>query len=238
MTSWSVSVHTSGLAFSRLISACLLASPFASLPSLLTTMLITFNPALGDTIHIARPPPFPLSQPTLFRFTARLSAHDYHELVQAKARVELWSDLPHDNGSGWGKLEFSESWNSALDTSSHQVKTLDLSVSIPATSTTSRFSFTYRVTYPSGNISWLGAFGQNGSLILKQGEDNMVYGLVLREGWREDNTQESWIFEIPEGLSSMEVANMENPSIFRIWALSKDGWVLGDSVIIPRCMLM
>jgi hypothetical protein len=191
-------------------------------------MLITFNPPLGDTIHIARPALFPLPQPIVFLFTARLSAHDYRDLVQKKARVELWSDLPRDNESGWGKLEFSESWNnSALDDFSqiqdNQVKTLDLSVTIPApTSATSRFSFTYRVTYASGHITWLGAFGQNGLLTFKQ-EDNVVCGLVLRQGWREDNMQELRIFEIPEGVSSIEVANMENPSKFRIWALSKDG---------------
>lgn len=190
-------------------------------------MLITFNPPLGDTIHIARPALFPLSQPIVLLFTAQLSAHDYRDLVQQKARVELWSDLPRDNESGWGKLEFSESWNnSALDDSSqiqdNQVKTLDLSVTIPAaTSATSRFSFTYRVTYASGQITWLGAFGQDGLLIFKQ-ENNVVHGLVLRQGWREDNTQASRIFEIPEGISSMEIANVETPSKFRICALSKD----------------
>jgi len=189
-------------------------------------MLITFNPPIGDTIRIARPALFPLSQPIVLHFTARLSAHDYNDLVQQEARVELWSDLPRDQESGWGKLEFSESRNdSALDSSSqmqdNQVKTLDISVSIPAaTSATCRFSFTYRITYASGHITWLGAFGQDGLLIF---EHNVDYGLVLRQGWHEDDTQESWIFEIPEGISSTAVANVKNPSNFRILALGKDG---------------
>lgn len=209
--------------------------------SLTTTMLITFNPPVGDTIRIARPALFPLTQPIVLLFTAQLSAHDYNDLVQQEARVELWSDLPRDQESGWGKLEFSESWNdSALDCSSqiqgNQVKTLDISVPIPAaTSATCRFSFTYRITYTSGHITWLGAFGQDGLLIF---EHNAVYGLVLRQGWREDDTQESRVFEIPEGISSTEVAKVENPSNFRIWALGKDGWVLGDSVAIPARILI
>ncbi|KIM48371.1 hypothetical protein M413DRAFT_229773 [Hebeloma cylindrosporum] len=216
---------------SRLITACLRASPLPPLPSHTTTMLITFNPPLSDTIHITRPALFPLSQPIVLLFTARLSAHDYRDLVQDKAHVELWSDLPRDNENGWGKLEFSESWNNfALDDSSQsqdiQEKTLNLYVSIPAaTSAARRFSFTYRVTYPSGHITWLGSFGQNGSLILEQGEDNMICGLVLREGWREDNTQKSRIFEIPKTISSVEVAKLENPSKFRIWGLNKDGFI-------------
>ena len=147
-------------------------------------MDITFNPSIGEPVQLATS----LSAQTAsLHFTAELTAHDHNKLIQDRARVQLWSDLSHNGQSlsdgGWGALDLTyQAQAQAMgEMSFHKVslgstypihaseKKVTLSLEVVVVLPTShipRFSFTYRIVYPSGDIQWLGAFGQNGSLLL------------------------------------------------------------------------
>ncbi|KAH9937454.1 uncharacterized protein B0H18DRAFT_198376 [Fomitopsis serialis] len=47
-----------------------------------------------------------------------------------------------------------------------------------------RFSFTYRLVYASGEVRWLGAFGQNGTLVVSHQSLPKALGIALKAGWQ------------------------------------------------------
>ncbi|KAF8971512.1 hypothetical protein BDZ97DRAFT_1247203 [Flammula alnicola] len=216
------------------------SSTSSSLPT--PTMIITFNPPLRETVHVASPSLIPQIQTTPLLFTAQLSALDHAQLVREGGRIQLWSDLPrHDKANGgWSELEFidanepkeplSRAYTVSLRSSPRardtQIKNLYLSIILPPTnSEAQQFSFTYRIVYPSGRTTWLSDFGQNGSLVLTVPEPNVLSGLVLQEPWAVDPSRQARIFHNGEGIDTLEVAKITRISDFRIQALGKDGFI-------------
>src|SRR6266511_3104992 len=135
---------------------------------------ITFDPPVGRTVDVG------ISsasvRPTVLLFTAQLSGDDHDQLIKNGGRVQVWTDIPDEERTdgGWRALDFMESSPAtgglvALHPESaagHEMpKFLYVMVRSPE-----RFQFTYRILYPSGTIVWLGQYGQNGLISLKETE--------------------------------------------------------------------
>ena len=185
--------------------------------SMTTAMDITFNPPIGDSIQLEIS--FSL-QTALLHFTAELSAHDHNKLIQDRARIQLWSDLPHNgqslSDSGWGALDLTYQTRAMEESSSseeisigstypihtsEEKVTLFLEVAAPLPmSRNPYFSFTYRIIYPSGDIQWLGSFGQNGSLSFERSDHDLHnFGL---HSWTFDKSRMAHIYEVKQPVAS------------------------------------
>jgi hypothetical protein len=178
-------------------------------------MDITFNPPIGESIQLE----ISLSlQTALLHFTTELTAHDYDKLIQDRARIQLWSDLPHNGQSddGWGALDFTYQTQDDELSSSHKISlgstilaseekvTLFLEVVAPLPlSRNPHFSFTYRILYPSGNIQWLGTFGQNGSLSFERSDHDLHnFGL---DSWTFDKLRMAHIYKVEQPVGTLPV---------------------------------
>lgn len=198
-----------------------------------TTMDIAFNPPIGECIQLAASP---LSQTAPLHFTAELSAHDHDKLVQDRARIQLWSDLPHNGQSsydgGWGALDFTDQAQDMEEMSSCKVSLgstypihaseekvtlfLEARVALPM-GLIPRFSFTYRIVYPSGDIQWLGAFGQNGSLSFERSDHDLRdFGL---DAWTFDKSKMARIYEVKQSVGALDVASVKNVYDYCVRAL-------------------
>jgi hypothetical protein len=186
-------------------------------------MHIIFNPPIGDSIQLETSLS---SQTVLLHFTAELSAHDQNKLIQDRARIQLWSDLPHNAQSlsegGWGALDLAHQAQAEEEIdSSHKISlsstcpihvieekvTLFLQVVAPV-HTSRPFSFTYRIIYPSGDIQWLGAFGQNGLLSFKHSDYDLCnFGL---HSWNFDKSRMAHVYEIKQTLIVARVRDVCN----------------------------
>lgn len=188
-------------------------------------MDITFNPPIGDSIQLETS--FSL-QTALLHFTAELPAHDHNKLIQDRARIQLWSDLPHNGQSlsdgGWGALDFMHQTQATEElSSSHKVSLgstclidaseekatlfLDVVALLPM-SRNLHFSFTYRIVYPSGDVQWLGPFGQNGSLSFERSDHDLHnFGL---HSWTYDKLRMAHVYEVKQPVGTLVVARVRD----------------------------
>jgi hypothetical protein len=184
-------------------------------------MDITFNPPIGDSIQLEIS--FSL-QTTLLHFTADLTLRDHNKLIQDHGHIQLWSDLPHNGQSdgGWSALDLTYQTQATEElSSSHKISlgstcsnhaseekvTLFLEVVVPLPmSRYSHFSFTYRIRYPSGDIQWLGPFGQNGSLSFER-SDHYLHNFGLHS-WTFDNLRMAHVYEVKQPVSTLVVARV------------------------------
>ena len=217
-------------------------------------MAITFDPPLCETFTITSPTLFPQRQTTPILFMAQLSADDYAQLVAAGGCIELWSDIDLSNASNnpdrsWNARKFVDSrrpdegrlgaYTLSLQLPSHvddpQAHVLYLPIALPPlkSSETLHYSFTYRIVYTSGEITWLGEFGQNGGLILKASVAKFLNGLTLSTAWLLDYSQQAYVQEIKDPVENVEVATINNLSDFHIWGLGRNGSVL--DIIFSCC---
>lgn len=211
------------------VSSTRLISP--SLPIFLTTMDINFNPPIGDSIQLGTS--FTL-QTTLLHFTAELTALDHNALIQDRARIQLWSDLAQSDGE-WGALDFTYQTQATDElSSSHKISlgsacpilaseekvTLFLEVVAPLPlNRNPHFSFTYRILYPSGEIQWLGPFGQNGSLSFERSDyDLHNFGL---HSWTFDKSRMAHVYEVKQPVASgtLVVAKVRDLSNYCVRAM-------------------
>lgn len=185
-------------------------------------MDITFNPPIGDSIQLETS--FSL-QTALLHFTAELAAHDHDKLIQDRARIQLWSDLPQNGQSDgrWGGLDFTYQTQATEELSSHKISlgntfpilaseekvTLFLDVVTPLPmSRNPHYSFTYRILYPSGDIQWLGPFGQNGSLSFERSDyDLHNFGL---HSWTFDKLRKVHVYEVKQPVDTLVVARVRD----------------------------
>jgi len=209
-------------------------------------MQLVFNPPIGDAVHVTTSH---LLHTTPLIFTATIALKDYEQLVRDGGRVQLWSDLPRDGqpGGEWSESDFVErvqvshesedayiiSLSGSIPVFNEKEITLDLPISLHAAdSRTRRFSFTYRIAYASGDIKWLGAYGKNGSLVLKQGDIKSFFdGIVLNNGWSVDASQRARVFEAKDA-DGLEVIRVNKPSNFRMWALGKERFAFSTNFLI------
>lgn len=195
-------------------------------------MDITFNPPIGDSIQLESS--FSL-QTALLYFTAELTAHDHDILTQDHARIQLWSDLPHNGQSdgGWGALDFTYQTQATEElSSSHKISlgstcpilaseekvTLFLEVVTPLPmSRNPHFYFTYRILYPSGEIQWLGPFGQNGSLSFER-SDHDLHNFDLHS-WTFDKLRMAHVYEVKQSVDTLVVARVMDMCNYSVRAM-------------------
>lgn len=79
-----------------------------------------------------------------------------------------------------------------------------------------KFSFTYRVVWPSGNVQWLGEYGRNGVFLVRRGETRLHYSRVV--------SCEDGLEVVSSGVGpSEEVARLSNEFVWESWAAGKAG---------------
>lgn len=187
-----------------------------------------FTPALGETVHVSVPPVHTTS--LQLQFTANLTSQEYQENLQAGARLQLWSDIPTGGrGPGeWGETDFEVVPGNTLSGLSllpwdykAETPTCSLIVSIPFPKESHRFSFTYRILYPSGEARWLGTFGHNGSLSI----DRQTSHLLPGEGWHMHDGSFTWSTR-GKLVEDLEVAKIANPAQWAVWGFGGDRSVL------------
>ncbi|KAI0639140.1 hypothetical protein C8Q77DRAFT_1204680 [Trametes polyzona] len=193
-------------------------------------MQLTFSPALGEQTFLKVAPAAserPAAQSILFRAT-----FDSREsLLKAQAdgvKIELWSDVPAGGRSlgEWGASQFStlaaqpESDGTPIfslrDTEEEEdpqrEHSLYVHLRLPHIDHVgARFSFTYRLVYPSGDVKWLGEYGRNGELVIERG----LPGVNLREGWNiaEDGTYRTHAFP-----GERVLGHLEDPDDWVCWS--------------------
>ncbi|KAI0651589.1 hypothetical protein C8Q79DRAFT_45865 [Trametes meyenii] len=163
-------------------------------------MQLTFSPALGEQT-VLKAAPAASGRSTSQSILFKVSFESRGSLLEAQRdgiKVEVWSDVPAGGRlpGEWGAVQFgtmepgpalrpqvaersalhdaAEEDGLAEDRSLYAGLRVSLSDRVGA-----RFSFTYRLVYPSGHVQWLGEFGRNGELVVEQG----LPGVDLREGW-------------------------------------------------------
>ncbi|KAI0961194.1 hypothetical protein AcV7_000361 [Taiwanofungus camphoratus] len=208
-------------------------------------MQLTFFPALGETAHVSIPPRTSARQGSMQELVFRAvfdSRASYDQAQRDGVKVEMWTDLPADGrASGeWGAVSFNKheheepsnpesgAGHTTLsllsserrDTSGWEQDEYAFYASLSLwlhDSSPARFSFTYRLVYPSGEIQWLGTFGWNGQLVIERG----FTGVSLGEGW----TSRGGRFEFYENASGeREVGRLSGDMEWSSWAMRELSW--------------
>lgn len=195
-------------------------------------MSLTFNPALGTamTLHV------PEVGDAHLRFTASFPSRAACEQARAEGvRVEMWTNLPVGEHSGdWHAVPFVFAPDAKADASTAAPslslgpafseargaedggEDVFLDVVLPNHLCGARFSFTYRLVRAWGAVEWLGAYGQNGDLVLERLEERFAVadgcaqkdGVLVREGGDAD---------------SAVVAELSKDMDWACWAFDREG---------------
>ncbi|KAF9007672.1 hypothetical protein BDZ89DRAFT_1079364 [Hymenopellis radicata] len=138
-------------------------------------MTISFTPALGELVRIAVKHD---ASSVRLRFTAVVFVHEYRYYERSGAQLQIWSDIPTAGAAsdGWGARNFEgsegqsrrSSSSSASDEMDFDQVVLSLVVNAPLKTTTRSYSFTYRILYPGGEVSWLGTASTNGEFVFRR----------------------------------------------------------------------
>jgi hypothetical protein len=199
-------------------------------------MPFTFSPAVGESVDVLVPytHSHTASKSIHLAFSASLSPAEFDEYRRSGTRLQLWSDLPAsglDGGTAieWGEMEFTPGPErvpydvSLFEREEYEgpERRLSLIVPVPLTSDgVLKYSFTYRLVYPSGEIAWLGAFGQNGSVtITVQNEATFTPS----NGWKaleSDDADRVWTTNGTTAEESYLINT--NLSDWIVWAFGKD----------------
>lgn len=204
-------------------------------------MSIIFAPSLGDNIQLTVPS---IQDTITLRFTAQLSAHLHTQLKHDRGRLQLWSDLPslaRASDGNWRELDFQDGIKvddlphpnvvkmsltasaNTLHTTTEHFLVLQVAIPTPIRSQQVQYSFTYRLVYPSGEVKWLGLFGQNGTLVLTRAHDSdpLTETLSLLDGWKSaiGNTRE--YYASGSESTPVEIARFA-PMDYRVWAFGSE----------------
>ncbi|KIP11445.1 hypothetical protein PHLGIDRAFT_10669 [Phlebiopsis gigantea 11061_1 CR5-6] len=196
-------------------------------------MHLKFHPALGTptTVHI------PEVGDAHVRFIASFPSRE--AFVQARSegvRVEMWTNLPVGASNGdWYALPFV--FPGAADAkrdlagpstlvlgpqNSEYKDTADgkdiyLDVVLPGFTRDARFSFTYRLVRQWGAVEWLGAYKQDGEIVLERSEERFT----LAEGCSLEDGLLVCGEDAPE---DVPIAHLNENMEWVCWALDHDGW--------------
>lgn len=162
-------------------------------------MNLIFSPALSGST--SQPVCLAYSNTVEICFTATLPSADYAQLQRDGGKVQCWSDLPTPGrtGNDWGEIDFIEGPPASAGASvsllrgpgvdvqiGQRVLYLPISVDFQLASSKT-FHYTYRIQYASGDVKWLGAYGENGSITLQPDlEDTRM--AMKSQGWRREDT--------------------------------------------------
>ncbi|KAJ3893708.1 hypothetical protein GG344DRAFT_14246, partial [Lentinula edodes] len=89
------------------------------------------------------------------------------------------------------------------------------------------YSFTYRIVYPSGEIQWLGQFGQNGMVHINTASKNDS-GIVFEEGLVANTAPFVWNTRGRQ-VEDLLIAQVAHPEDWSVWAVGKDRHVFSLS---------
>ncbi|KAL1663984.1 hypothetical protein GGF50DRAFT_88969 [Schizophyllum commune] len=212
-------------------------------------MRIAFNPALGTTTRVAVPS---LDGEAHMRLLAVLDEKEYAELKKAGAIVQAWSDMP---GGGrcagqWGELDFVEidaagaagddegalnlgpldaDSSTVADSTQH---TLALPLVVPLAGRAVEFAFTYRLLYPSGQVRWLGQFGNNGRLVVER----EVPPVDLEGAWEGDVGSESVLDRTGGEDAGLVIARVRRQNEYEVCGIGGRPGVVGSPtlVLLPK----
>lgn len=208
-------------------------------------MTLTFKPALQTTTAL---PVAPNGRATL-QFSASFSTRDeYVRTRRDGAHIEMWTNLPvggHD-GSDWHALAFGypdEETTISPDAASNKVFTLsptttenvylgdNSTVVLDLALTDARpgavYSFTYRLVHANGAIQWLGAYGQNGDLVLEEQETRFTLapGSTLEDGTIVNS-------DLNAEDASVTLATLNKSIDWVCWGFNEDGYVSSITPVI------
>ena len=205
-------------------------------------MQVTFSPALGETVPlVVRPAKPDVSLNVIFKATFDSSA-SYEHAKSQNTRVEMWTDLPVEGqaNSGWGAVPFTFGTSRCEALEEHRkavclpspvgehimeeercVVYAKVALRLGNLADNQRFSFTYRLVHASGGIQWLGAFGQNGTLVVNYTPFPAALGIELGEGWW---MQEDGAAAFTGGSTQrQEVCRLLDTNAWHVWAIGRDG---------------
>jgi len=190
-------------------------------------MDITFTPPLVSQVRLSIP--YGRST-TVLNFTAALSSAHHAQLIRDSAKLQLWSDVCLNTdkfrSAEWCAFDFQTPTPTAIEVSlrnstqtndSQHGSLLSLQLTVPLASPKYIFSFTYRLVYPTGDIRWLGQYGQNGTVVLEQSQSDFKF--ILYEGWSMKNGGYSWTHS-GESVDNLEVARL-SPSDYFIQSIGR-----------------
>jgi hypothetical protein len=211
-------------------------------------MTLKFFPPLAATTPLAVPPAGADGASTALEliFTATCaSPAARNTLVNAGARIELWTDLPVGGRAPgeWGALAFAAPSPSAPEPkpTSEDVPTFALdgpappphaaddgralrlccTALVPAyAGAGTHYRFTYRVAHADGRVDWLGEYGRDGVLALERADARAQLAAPARWDVR---TQEEAVCAV-EGTEDVEVLVLEPKLDWKIWTVDADGW--------------
>ncbi|TRM60157.1 hypothetical protein BD626DRAFT_571937 [Schizophyllum amplum] len=207
-------------------------------------MRIAFNPALGATTCVAVPS---LNGDAHMRLLATLGDNEYAELKKLGAIVQAWSDMP---GGGrcagqWGELDFVEiDAAPAVDENALSLAppaeespaaapthTLALPLVVPLAGRAMEFSFTYRLLYPSGQVRWLGQYGNNGKLVVERSEP----AIDLEGAWEGD--AENAVLDRSSGADAgLVIARLRKQTDYEVCSIGGRPGAMGSPtlVVLPK----
>ena len=197
-------------------------------------MHLKFHPALGTptTVHI------PEVGDAHVRFTASFPSREaFTQARRDGVRVEMWTNLPVGASNGdWHALPFV--FPGAADAKRDQAgpstlvlgpqdseykdtpdgKDVYLDVVLPGFTRGTRFSFTYRLVRQWGAIEWLGAFKQDGEIVLERSEERFT----LAEGC---SLEDGLLMRGEDASEDVPIAHLNGNMEWVCWALDHDGFV-------------
>ncbi|KAI9066679.1 hypothetical protein FKP32DRAFT_1621822 [Trametes sanguinea] len=198
-------------------------------------MRLTFSPALGEQT-VLKVAPVASGRPATQSVLFKAAFEDRETFLDAQAngvKVEVWSNIPVAGRSfgEWGAFEFGElrcetvpegtPTFSVQDTAQDPEDEEESSLYVHVRAAfhehfDGRFSFTYRLVYPSGEIKWLGTFGRNGELVIERG----LPGVDLREGWNisDDGTYRTHAFP-----GERVLGYLTDPKAWTCWSWKSSG---------------
>ncbi|KAJ7785961.1 hypothetical protein B0H16DRAFT_11799 [Mycena metata] len=211
-------------------------------------MDIEFTPPLGETVHchVSSSQTRKQSSSVRLHFTATLSNQI------ASGRLQVWSDIPGNgrHSGEWGETDFRLAPPLPVNKDvaafsllpDHDSDATGRNITLTAdfvlpTSHGRHFSFTYRMLYPSGEIKWLGQYGQNGTLVLELDSDPVV--LLEKDSWVSADNQVYRRDSDGRAVQNLEVARLLPRSDYIAhFAAGEDGLLHPKTsallVLVPR----
>ncbi|KAJ6604305.1 hypothetical protein DFH09DRAFT_1354087 [Mycena vulgaris] len=202
-------------------------------------MLITFSPALGETLHVSANGTRKSTVQLHFAATILFPA-DYEHIASGRVKLQVWSDIPASGRSSgdWGEAEFrpvqfnsphDQGFSLVPDKKRDEIRTtLTVTFSVPLSA--QHFSFTYRLVYPTGDIKWLGQYGQNGTLVLDRTDSEPV---LLGEGWVPTDNGAYRRDSGGSPVQGLEVARLSHPADHTAYAMVESSFLYPqDSALV------
>lgn len=187
---------------------------------------ISFSPIVGERVVVCVGPESQPSCVQTIHFTASFpSQQAYDEHRRERVRVELWTNIPtaeNKSGAHWVALPFKErdvitpedSGAFALLPETSSVKTLHLEIPVPRSGNS--YGFTHRLSYPSGEIRWLGRYRHDGQLVIERSDPRFTRGTFLdKDGEALVSGANGWV--------DKEIGQLSKTFDWSIHAIQDDG---------------